>query len=530
MALSEHVSMTITSANVGVARAGFGIPLILSSNAAFSERVRVYLAIEDVAADFPTTSPEYRAANAMFSQEPAPEQIMIGRCVGKPTLAYRVDVVAAAAGDVYELDVAGQGVTATTVSYIALPDITFTTTHGTETFTSVAHGMATGDGPYRVSNSGGGLPAGIAVDTDYWIIKLTADTYQLAVSRTDALAETELLITSDGTGTHTLRRAQNDVIVAQLVQGLNDVVGNNYTAAQVTGAGETDYLTVTGDAAGSWFSVASTNLLLLKTTMTHSEPATTIATDLTAIRAVNDSWYAAYYLYNSDACAKALAAAIEPLTKICVVDLSDSEAATLADGGGDTQDDLQGLNYDRTATVFHPDASQMCGAAWLGARLPLTPGAATWKFAQLDGVTAVNVNGTQSTNLVTKNANFLQTTGGIDSMREGVMVGGEFIDVVRDLDYLKDDVQKSVYEVLVNALKVPYTLAGILLIVNALRGALRRAVDMGIIDAGFTISYPTTVASIAASKRALRTLPDIKFSCRLQGAVHKVEVTGVVTV
>lgn len=529
MALSEHVSMTITSANVGVARAGFGVPLILSCNAAFSERVRAYQAIEDVAADFPTTSPEYLAANAMFSQEPAPEQIMIGRAVGKPTMAYRVDVVAAAAGDVYELDVAGQGVTATTVSYTALSDITFTTTHGTETFNAVAHGMSTGDGPFRLTNSGGGLPTGTSIDTNYWIISLTADTFQLAASRADAIAETEILITSDGTGTHTLRRSTNDVIVAQLVQGLNDVVGNNYTAAQ-TGSSGSQYATVTADSAGAWFSLAAWNLDLLRTTMTHAEPATTIATDLAAIRAVNDTWYALYTLYNSEAVVEAAAAAIEPLTKIYAADISDSLTATLADGGSDLQDDLQDFNYDRTFTVFHPDASQMCGAAWLGTRLPLSPGAATWKFAQPDGVTAVDVNGTQSLNLVAKNANFLQTTAGIDSMREGVMVGGEYIDVIRDLDYLKDDIQKSVYEVLVNALKVPYTMAGILVIVNALRGALRRAVELGIIDSDFTISYPTTIASISASKRALRTLPDIKFSCRLQGAIHRVEVTGVVSV
>ncbi len=533
--LSEHVSITITSANVNVQRLGFGIPLILSCNAAFGERVRSYLSIESVAADFASDTPEYLAANALFSQEPAPQTVMIGRAVGKPTLAYRGDVVAAGvvAGNVYGIDVAGPGITATEVRYTALADITFTTTHATETFTSVAHGMLTGAGPFRVSNSGGGLPAGISVDTDYWIIRLTADTFQLATSRANALAETELLITSDGTGTHTLRRAQNDVVVAQLVQGLNDVVGNNYTAAQVTGAGETDYFTVTADSAGAWFSLATTDNQLLGLQMTHAEPATTIATDLTAIRAANDSWYMLYTLYNSDAYVKAAAAAIEPLTKIYGADLHMSESATLADGGGDTGDDLQALNYDRTFTTYHPSPLRMAGAAWAGTKLPIQPGATTWMDAQPDGVPVFSLTDTHATNLVAKNINFIQTTAGVDAMREGKMVGGEFIDVIRDLDYLKNDIQVSIYELIAAASKagrkIPMTNAGIAQVEAVLRGCLLRAVAMGIIDADFEITVPR-VSAISTSNRGLRKLPDVKFNCRLQGAIHRVEVTGVVSV
>ena len=42
MALPDHVTISITSDSVGVARAGFGIPLIVSHTAAFAERVRTY--------------------------------------------------------------------------------------------------------------------------------------------------------------------------------------------------------------------------------------------------------------------------------------------------------------------------------------------------------------------------------------------------------------------------------------------------------------------------------------------------------
>lgn len=89
---------------------------------------------------------------------------------------------------------------------IAAFDVT-SVTHGSETFTKVAHGMLTGDGPVQLTNAGGALPAGTAVLTDYWIIKGTDDTFFLADSLALALAGTKHLITGDGTGTHTVTGA-----------------------------------------------------------------------------------------------------------------------------------------------------------------------------------------------------------------------------------------------------------------------------------------------------------------------------------
>ena len=113
------------------------------------------------------------------------------------------------------------------------------------------------------------------------------------------------------------------------------------------------------------------------------------------------------------------------------------------------------------------------------------------------------------------------------------MVGGEFIDVIRDLDYLKDDIQKSIFEALVSAGitvgKIPLTDAGIAIIEAVLRGCLLRAVALGIINPDFVVTVPRA-SEISVANRGLRKLTNVKFSCSLQGAVHSVEVTGVVTV
>ncbi len=83
-------------------------------------------------------------------------------------------------------------------------DIVFTANNATEVFTATSHGLATGDGPFQVSNSGGALPGGLTVATDYWIIRLNSSTFKLATSLANALTETNLLISTDGTGTQTL--------------------------------------------------------------------------------------------------------------------------------------------------------------------------------------------------------------------------------------------------------------------------------------------------------------------------------------
>lgn len=85
-----------------------------------------------------------------------------------------------------------------------IADDDFTATHGTDTFTAASHGLLTGDGPIRLTNSGGALPAGLATATDYYVIRSSANDFKLATSFANALAGTAVEISGNGTGTHTL--------------------------------------------------------------------------------------------------------------------------------------------------------------------------------------------------------------------------------------------------------------------------------------------------------------------------------------
>ncbi len=69
--------------------------------------------------------------------------------------------------------------------------------------TLTAHVYLTGDGPIRLSTTGT-APAGLAIATDYWIVKTGANTIKLATSYLRARAGTTITITGAGTGAHTL--------------------------------------------------------------------------------------------------------------------------------------------------------------------------------------------------------------------------------------------------------------------------------------------------------------------------------------
>jgi hypothetical protein len=450
--LSEHVSLTITQDTVGIARAGFGVPLILSCNATFPERVRTYTDLPGLVDDgFATTSPEYLAASALLSQSPHPETIAVGRAVGKPTMRYKVTVSSVANAHTYSLLVKGPNLTETTVSY-----------------------------------------------------------------------------TSDGTAT-------DGEICAALVTALNAVLDDDGVTPQsvYTAAGATSPISITGQATGNWFSVESLEPAYLKIEQDHDEPATTLATDLDAIELEYSDWYVLITLYNSDAYVKAAAAWIEASSnpKLYAAEVNASETVTLAAGGGDTADDLETLAYARTFVCYHPSPYDMFAAAWCGKVLPLEPGSETWKFKALSGVDPVSTTSTHRTNLRAKKANWIQTVAGRNITMEGTTADGDFIDVQRGLDWLNDDMTKAVFGALAGANKVPMTNAGIALVENEVMGSLKRAFNKGIIDAleKDAVVVPK-VKDISTANRALRLLPDIKFKCRLAGAIHKVQISGVVSV
>lgn len=98
---------------------------------------------------------------------------------------------------------------------------TFTASSTTEELTVTAHGLATGDGPLQVSNSGGALPSPLVAATNYYAIVTGSNTFKLATSRLNALNGIAIDLTTNGTGTNSIvgvsaTRAGNGTITGDL--------------------------------------------------------------------------------------------------------------------------------------------------------------------------------------------------------------------------------------------------------------------------------------------------------------------------
>lgn len=90
-----------------------------------------------------------------------------------------------------------------------MPVLSFTADATTDQLTATAHGLLTGDGPMLVMAAA--FPGGLAIDVPYWAIRVDADHIKLATSNSNAVAGTEINITSNGTGPMTLRVGLPDI-------------------------------------------------------------------------------------------------------------------------------------------------------------------------------------------------------------------------------------------------------------------------------------------------------------------------------
>lgn len=108
MALSDIVNVSITTETAKVTQAGFGVPLILAADTpvGFTERTRSYTELSGLGVDFATTTATYKQASAIFSQNPRPPTVMVGRLANIPTQRFAITPVASNS-TVYELRVNG---------------------------------------------------------------------------------------------------------------------------------------------------------------------------------------------------------------------------------------------------------------------------------------------------------------------------------------------------------------------------------------------------------------------------------------
>lgn len=336
----------------------------------------------------------------------------------------------------------------------------------------------------------------------------------------DAVAE--ISFTSDASGT-----------VAEICAGLAAAASAAFTAAGITNVNVTDNttkVTVDADNAGEFFSVTVNKISLFAIAQVQSDPG--IATDLAAIQAENPDWYGVVMTSNADAEIVAAADWVESNNKLFFAQSQNTNNITLSVNlsGVDVANELRAGSNLRTALLYHEDPMEMAAAAWIGRFFGRAPGKINAANKQLAGITISNLSATHITNLTAKNANFYVEYKGVGATRNGKVSGNEWIDFIRDRDWLKSRLETEIARAVLVTDKLPFTDAGINGIDAAVRAVLNEAANAGFLDGTSIVVNTPKASEVTSGNRAARILATIEWSARAQGAINHVDISGTVTV
>lgn len=307
-------------------------------------------------------------------------------------------------------------------------------------------------------------------------------------------------------------------------------------------AGE-NYIRVTGQDGDDFSTagVAPTGSQFVFTTETEVVNAVSSLQDA---QNADDDFYFVISTSVNDEENLALAAYMETITKVLFVQTQMAVTYNRTDALDSTSllARLKALNYDHTAVLVTKDTTAYRVAAWIAGRSVVQPGSSTWKFKGGNGIAADDFATFQSTNIAAKNGNEFVAIGGtgINIFQEGVMVSGEYIDIIRGTHALMGRIQQLVLTQLTQLPKVPFTDGGIESVGLQVERGLQEYVDFGLlvgtetldendVSLGPNVIVPTRAETTAAD-RARRELKGLRFTANYAGAVHRVVINGTVSV
>lgn len=186
-----------------------------------------------------------------------------------------------------------------------------------------------------------------------------------------------------------------------------------------------------------------------------------------------------------------------------------------------------------------PPANECMNVAWVAKWLNYPSGSETSAFKALSSVYPSGLSSTEMKALGDASLNYFVTVGNKNISMNGKVMAGEWADVIRFRDWLKNDMQVRVVNLFITLPKVPYTDSGIGLVQNQMLACLKAGQDAGGIAEeefsadgepipGYTTSVPLS-SSLSASEKASRKLKKCTFKARLAGAIHFAELKGSLT-
>ncbi len=492
--ITRFIDVVITKDSPGVSAAGFGIKMCITDSDLIttSTRIKSFSTVTAVETFFGEDSEEWKYADAFFNQDPFndnhPEELQFGRFVTDPIAGV--------------LECGNEPIALTAWQAIT-------------------------DGEFQVTLDGG-----------------SADNVAgLNFSAVTSLDDVATIITAGlAAGTCTWDQVSRFVITSGSTGASSAVALLTTVAApagtDISGAGTSDGLD--GDVAKSGANPGGAII-------SAGQIAEDFEDALQAIRDVDDSWYemGALKIFRDTSDAEDMADEIESLRKTFGIASNDSN--TLVSGDTSTFSYyLKNANYKRTYTIYHDNATLYPDASWSGQQIPKDVGSTNWAYQTLAGIAegatyaipAVSLTEDQITNALSVNCNLYTNTLGADFTYFGTMGGGknadkegEFIDVIRNIDFLQARVEEGLLSLLLEKDVIPFTDGGISMADNRLKSLLDTyGVKQGILVEGSVLTYFPKRSDVSSTDRDDRILPDGEFTAELAGGINTIIVRGVVYV
>lgn len=201
-----------------------------------------------------------------------------------------------------------------------------------------------------------------------------------------------------------------------------------------------------------------------------------------------------------------------------------------------TADELAALGQlDRTMVIVYAGEDDGVEGAVVGATAGLDAGSFTYKNMIIKGITPDKITEAELAAIHKAGGIAIVRKAGDVVTSEGIVLSGEYADVVDSRDYIIQNIAYKAQKKLNSVLKLGFDNAGIGQLEIVVTGVLAEAYDMGIIaqNEDGTADYTTDFATreqCSASDRAARTYNGGKFSFGLAGAIHYAKINGVINV
>lgn len=490
-AIERFIDVQVTKEAPLVSAAGFGKALIVTNSVLLTTttRVKTFTTLASVGEFFGTSSEEYKAADAYFNQDPfnsnKPEELLYGSYIN------------AAVAAVIEC--------------------------GNSPLTTLATWVAITDGEFGVTIDGG-------------LVDVASLDFSTATSLDDVAALIDTGLGANGDcyylgGRFNINSATTGA--ASTITLLDTVAAPAGT--DISGTGFLD-----GDTAVSGTNPGGSIL-------SQGQVAETFAAALTAIENANNDWYAmgSIKAFRDSSDAEDMADAIESRRKMFLITSNDTN--TLVSGDTSTFSYyLKNANYKRTAIIFHDNSAVYPDTSWMGQQLPKEVGQTNWSYKTLAGIAEgatsdidpVTLTEAQKDAALVVNCNLYSTVLSANTTYFGTMGGGknadkdgEYIDIIRNIDFLQARVEEGLFSLLLEKEIIPFTNGGISTVDNRLKSRLDEyGVKQGILAEGSVeTSFPKR-SEVSTANRDGRLLPDGTFTGELQGGINKVVVRGTVYV